>query len=174
MPFSQSHASCNRTARYTLRTHHCNSSGKGNVWGVVLFCVSASPWRKHEPSPQQQCRGPFLGWKKNFQTHSGEKRKVMSEEVSGAACVFALTSESRARRCGCVCFYGPGREGGSQDTPADLLAGWSKRGLTAHLLVGWRSMLRPMGRGVGHIRLPVGAGRRRPGCSKGGRGSGTL
>ena len=61
----------------------------------------------------------------------------MSEEVSGAARVFALTSESRARRCGRVCFYGPGREDGSQDTPADLLTGWSKRGLTTHFwLVG--------------------------------------
>ena len=29
----------------------------------------------------------------------------------------------------------------SQDTPADLLIGWGKRGLRIHLLVGW-----------GHIR----------------------
>ena len=33
-------------------------------------------------------------------------------------------------------FIAQGEEG-SQDTPAELLIGWGKRGLKIHLLVGW-------------------------------------
>ena len=38
---------------------------------------------------------------------------------------------------GSVCFYSPGREDGSYDTPSSLLIGWGKKGLMIHLLVGW-------------------------------------
>ena len=58
-----------------------------------------------------------------------------------------MVRESWPRAHGSACFYSPGREENSCDTPADLLTGWGKRGLMIHLLVGW-GRVRPQWGGV--------------------------